>query len=312
MRFNRRRVAERDYRGCSRMLSPMTTTRVRRFVECAALATFLLWVVGCKDQGKASEQKATEHVAQLAQLTDRDVGEVERGLPVGATQLASLFANGADPQKDLSAVRHGLKRIRAEIPDLTVAKSTFFALTDAHGVAIRNDLDVDVMAGMNVVSIFPSLSKALEGGFVTTTGVFPGAPPPSGPDRDWMAAAPVKDPSSRQVVGLLVTGWTFRRFCIHLQESLRHDLQEQLLEAKDNGKLPILYVAVFDPTGLYTAPLTPSVNEKALVDIDLLAKTASGPIHGVVNITDRDFGYAALRVPKLGMDTGIAVLRSEI
>ncbi len=296
------------------MLGPLTA-RVRHFVASApTLAVFVAFfpsIVGCRNEAKASEQKATEHTVQLAQLTVRDVGEVERGLPVGAAQLASLFANGADPQKDLPAVRSGLKRIRAEIPDLTVAKSTFFALTDAHGVAIRNDLDVDVMAGQNVVAIFPSLTKALEGSFVTTTGAFPGPPPPTGPDRDWMAAAPVKDKAG-QVVGLLLTGWTFRRFCHHLQEALRHDLQEQLLQAKDNGKLPILYVAIFDATGIYTAPLTPSVNEQALIDLDLLHKTASGPIHGILNITERDFGYAAERVPKLGNDTGIAVLRSEI
>jgi hypothetical protein len=288
-----------------------------RFVSFSSLASLAVLVgslpafVGCKNEAKTSEQKATEHATQLAALSERDVGEVERGLPVGAAQLASLFANGADPQKDLSAVRSGLKRIRAEIPDLTVAKSTFFALTDAHGVAIRNDLDVDVMAGQNVAAIFPALAKALQGSFVTTSGAFPGPPPPSGPDRDWMAAAPVKD-KAEQVVGLLLTGWTFRRFCIHLQESLRHDLQEQLLQAKDNGKLPILYVAIFDSTGLYTAPLTPSANEQALVELDLLHKTASGPIHGILTITDRDFGYAAVRVAKLGGDTGIAVLRSEI
>jgi hypothetical protein len=291
------------------------TVLVRRFVASAPLLGALLGllpsIAACKNEAKASEQKATENAGQLAQLADRDVGEVERGLPVGAAQLASLFANGADPERDLSAVRSSLKRIRAEIPDLTVAKSTFFALTDAHGVAIRNDLEVDVMAGQNVATVFPSLAKALEGSFVTTTGLFPGPPPPSGPDRDWMAAAPVKDKAGR-VVGLLLTGWTFRRFCHHLQESLRHDLQEQLFQAKDNGKLPILYVAVFDPTGVYTAPLTPSVNEQALVELDLLHKTASGPIHGILNITDRDFGYAAVRVPKLGPDTGLAVLRSEI
>jgi hypothetical protein len=69
---------------------------------------------------------------------------------------------------------------------------------------------------------------------------------------------------------------------------------------------------VFDATGIYSAPLTPQVNEKALSDLDLVAKTTAGPTHGVLNITDRDFGYAAARVPKLGPDTGIAVLRSEI
>jgi len=276
-----------------------------------AFVVLSLEMQGCKDAAKLSEQKATEHVTELAGLAEKDVGEVERGLPAGAAQMASLFANGGEPPKDLQAVRSGLRRIRAEIPDLTVAKSTFFALTDAQGVALRNDLEQDVMAGLNVVSIFPGLHKALDGSFVTTTGVFPSTTPPSPADRDWMAAAPVKG-NHGQVVGILLTGWTFRRFAIHLQESLRHDLQEALFKAKDTGKLPILYVMVFDGTGMYSPPLTPPVNEKALSDLDLPAKTANGLTHGVVNITDRDFGYAALRVPKLGTDMGIAVLRSEI
>jgi hypothetical protein len=303
------------------MMGPLT--RIGHFVATFAhdrlfgwAATFVLaWLclasAACQNQAKVSEQRATEHAIDLAKLTDRDVGEIERGLPLGAEQMASLFANGADPQKDLPAVRASLKRIRAEIPDLTVAKSTFFALTDRHGVAMRNDLDVDVMAGQNVASIFPALSKAIEGSYVSTTGLFPGPVPPTGPDRDWMAAAPIKDKGG-QVVGLLLTGWTFRRFCLHLQESLRHDLQQQLYQAKDTGKLPILYVAIFDPTGVYAAPLTPPVNQKALADIDLVGRTASGPIHGIVSITERDFGYAAVRAPTLGASVGIAVLRSEI
>ena len=265
----------------------------------------------CKDASRASEQKASEHATLLAQLVDNDVGEVERGLPAGAAQMASLFANGADPQKDLAAVRSGLRHIRAEILDLTKAKSTFFALTDAQGVAIRNDLEQDVMAGQNVVTIFPGLKKALDGSFATTTGLFPTAAPITPPDRDWMAASPVKGAGDK-VVGLLLTGWTFRRFANHLQESMRHDLQEQRLKAKDTGKLPILYVAVFDSTGVYSAPLTPPVNDKALADLDLIGKTAAGPVHGVVSITERDFGYAAVRVPKLAADVGVAILRSEI
>jgi hypothetical protein len=204
-----------------------------------------------------------------------------------------------------------LRQIRAEVPDLTVAKSTFFALADAQGVAIRNDLEQDVMAGQNVVTIFPALKKALQGSFATATGLFPTTSPPSPPDRDWMAAAPVKGDQG-QVLGILLTGWTFRRFANHLQESLRHDLQEALLKAKDTGKLPILYVMVFDGSGVYSAPLTPPVNDKALADMNLVDKTAQGAVHGVLNITDRDFGYAAVRVPKLGGDVGIAVLRSEI
>jgi hypothetical protein len=277
----------------------------------ASLLVLSLPFVACKDANKTSEQKATEHVTMLAQLADKDVGEVERGLPAGAAQMAKLFTQGPDAPKDLSLVRAGLRRIRAEVPDLTVAKSTFFALADAQGVAIRNDLEQDAMAGQNLVTIFPPLKKALDGSFATATGVFPSAAPPSPPDRDWIAATPVKG-DGEKVVGLLVTGWTFRRFANHLQESLRHDLAEQLLKNKDTGKLPVLYVMVFDKSGVYAPPMTPPVNEKALSDLDVVGKTAGGPIHGVVSITDRDFGYAAIRVERLGPETGIAVLRSEI
>ena len=112
--------------------------------------------------------------------------------------------------------------------------------------------------------------------------------------------------------GILVTGWTYRRFALHLQETLRHDLAGEQLEAGDTGKLPIVYVAVFDKTGVYGAPQTPAVNESALANMGLVDKTANGIVSGVVNVTDRDFGWAATRTPKLGPDLGIAVLRSEI
>lgn len=276
-----------------------------------ALAVLSFWVPGCKDKGKASAQDAAKHVSSLAELTEKDVAEVERGLPQGALRLGPLFAQKADARQDLPAVRSRLLRVRREVPDLNVAKSTFFALADDKGVAIRNDLEQDVMAGQNLLSSFPALSRAEEGAFVATTGAFPGPPAPTGPDRDWVAAAPVRREDGT-VAGILVTGWSFRRFAHHLQETLKHDLQEQLLKAKDTGKLPILYVAVFDRSGVYSAPQTPTVNDKALLDANLIDRSAGGPVTGVLTITDRDFGYAAQRTPKLGVDVGIVVLRSEI
>ena len=67
-----------------------------------------------------------------------------------------------------------------------------------------------------------------------------------------------------------------------------------------------------DRAGVYGAPQTPAVNEKALSDANLVDKTASGPTEGVLTITERDFGYGAIRTPKLGAEVGIVVLRSEI
>ena len=115
-----------------------------------------------------------------------------------------------------------------------------------------------------------------------------------------------------KLLGMLVTGWTYRRFAYHLQESMRRDISEALMKGGDKGKLPVLYTFVFDASGVYGARGTPDVNEKAMRELDVLGKTASGPQGGVITITDRQYGWAAARTPKLGPDIGIAVLRSEI
>jgi hypothetical protein len=276
-----------------------------------ALALVSLAASACTDKAKVSEKAAHANLEALVAITNADVAQVETGLPQGAQKLASLWASGADPRQDLRAVRSALVKMRREVPDLTVAKSTFFAVTDDHGVAIRNDLEEDVMAGQDLLKIFPALAKALAppGSYVTTTGVFPPSTPQPAPDtnQDWIAAAPIKKPDGT-VGGLLVTGWTLRRYAYHLEEQLRHDLEA----AQQNARLPILYVFVFDASGVYGASRTPKVNEKAIADVGPVNATAGGVAEGTLSITDRDFGWVAGRVPKLGPTAGIAVLRSEL
>jgi hypothetical protein len=196
------------------------------------------------------------------------------------------------------------------VQDLDVAKSTFFALADTNGVAIRNDLEEDVMAGQNLFAIFPALAKAKDG-YVATVGVFPNASNKNGPDRDWIAGMPVKRDDG-QTGAEFVTGWTYRFFARHLQESLKDKLVEQARKTGDEGKMPVFYVALFDKTGVYSAPLTPAVDEKALTEQGLVDKTAGGPAEGTLSLTDRAFGWAAMRTPKLAPDTGVVVLRSEL
>lgn len=270
----------------------------------------LLTLSACKDQAKESAARAAQNVADLATLVDKDVGEIERGLPEGAKKLAPLVAAGADPRQDVAGVRKSLQRVRRDVMDLNIAKSTFFALADANGVAIRNDLEEDVMAGQNLFTVFPALAKAKDG-YVTTVGAFPNASTKNGPDEDWIAGVPVvKDGGGAGAV--FVTGWTYRYFARHLQESLKDKLTDEAKKSGDEGKIPVFYVAVFDKTGVYPAPLTPQVDEKALAEQALVDKTAGGPAQGTVTITDRGFGWAAVRTPKLAADTGIVVLRSEL
>lgn len=272
---------------------------------------------GCKDKGKVSAEEARGNVKLLVELAEKDVGEVDRGLPEGAKKMAAHLAKETDakqPDQKQNApqIRSALLKMRQQVPDLGVAKSTFFAFTDDKGVAVRNDLEQDTMAGKDLVAAYPDLKKVLAGEpYVTTQGQFPGVPNPQGPDKEWVAGVPVKRDDGT-LLGMLVTGWTYRRFANHLQESLKRDLQDKLMRDGDKGKLPVMYVFLFDKDGVYGARGTPPTNEKALAELGLTAKTASGPVDAPLVISERPFGYAAARVPKLGPDVGIVVLRSEI
>ncbi len=293
-------------------------THIRHIVRPAARLASLAGAMAvsaaalgaCKDQAKESAVQAARNAGTLVALVDKDVAEVERGMPEGAKRLSSLVAAGADPKQDVAAVRKALLRVRRDVVDLGIAKSTFFALADTSGVAIRNDLEEDVMAGQNLFSIFPSLARSTTN-FVTTTGSFPNAPGKSGPDKDWVAGIPVKT-GDGATGAVFVTGWTYRYFARHLQESLKDRLVDEAKAAGNEGKLPVFYVAVFDKSGVYPAPMTPQVDEQALAGLDLLANTAGGPTQGTLSLTDRAFGWAAARTPKLAADTGVAVLRSEL
>ncbi|MDB4938832.1 MAG: hypothetical protein JWP87_5804 [Labilithrix sp.] len=272
---------------------------------------------GCKDKGKVSAEEARANVRMLVELAEKDVAEIDRGLPEGAKKMAAHLAKEGDAKQpdaksNAPQVRSALLKMRQQVPDLGVAKSTFFAFTDDKGIAVRNDLEQDTMAGKDLVAAYPDLKKALAGeAYVTTQGQFPGVPNPQGPDKEWVAGVPVKRDDG-SLIGLLVTGWTYRRFAYHLQEALKRDLQDRLMRENDKGKLPVLYVLLFDKDGVYGARGTPAPDEKALAELGLTAKTAGGPVDAPLLIADRPFGYAAARVPKLGPDVGIVVLRSEI
>jgi hypothetical protein len=277
------------------------------------LSSFALLGSACKDKGNLSAEEARGNVKLLVELADKDVAEIERGLPEGAKRMsAQLAKETGDAKQNAPQVRAALLKMRQQVPDLGVAKSTFFAFTDEKGVAIRNDLEQDTMAGKDIVGAYPALKKALEGeAYVSTQGQFPGVPNPQGPDKEWVAAVPVKK-EDQTILGLLVTGWTYRRFAYHLQEALKRELQDRLMREGEKGKLPVLYVFLYDKDTVYGARGTPPADEKALAELNLTAKTEAGPAAAPITIADRAFGWAAQRVKKLGPDVGIVVLRSEI
>ena len=62
----------------------------------------------------------------------------------------------------------------------------------------------------------------------------------------------------------------------------------------------------------YGAPVSPEVNAKAILAEKPLEHAQGDAVFAkTVDITGRDFGLAVKRVPALGKDVAIAVLRSE-
>lgn len=305
------------------MMSVFASSGASRLAATLGLVLSEVLLSGCsKDRGAKSAEDAKADVAKLVEMTDKDVAEVERGLPEGAKKLSAIFdkelGKEGDPSKNVPAVRSALLKMRQQVPDLGIAKSTFFAFADANGIAIRNDFEQDTMAGKDLVTGWPGLKPVLEGkDFVATTGSLKGGVPnPRGADKEWVAAVPVKKADGAKS-GILVTGWTYRRFAYHLQVTAQRDVQDALMRTGDKGKMPILYVCLFDKEGIYCAgapgaPPVPEVNEKALATAGVYEKTANGTVGEALKITDRDFGWAAARTPKLGADIGVAVLRSDI
>jgi hypothetical protein len=267
----------------------------------------------CTDAAKVSEQKAVAQAERLAKLADDDVEELRRGLPLGAKGLGLAWDAQKSPLDDPSLARRALDRVRDENRDLAVAKSTFFAMTDDKGDVLRSDQEPDVMAGRSLVLSYPAMSKVLAGEALEMRGSMPeAAGARTGGDEQWVAAAPVRD-AHGAVRGIYASGWSMRRFAYHLEETVKHEMTAEALRAGDKHvKLPLIYVFVLAGAKVYGAPVTPLVNAETLEKLDLAAKMTEGNVfHQTLEITGRGFGLAAKRAPKMGVDIGVAVLRSE-
>jgi len=127
-------------------------------------------------------------------------------------------------------------------------------------------------------------------------------------DGQWTAAAPVL--KGDQVVGVYATGWSWSAYAYRLENHLRSRVRSEAIA--DSTKEPLVYVYVIVDKQAYGAPISPDVNAKAVKDSGLMSR-ASGEsvVDAAQEIEGRDFGIALRRVPALGSDVAIAVVRSE-
>lgn len=262
--------------------------------------------LGCTPETKKSAAAAKTHVLELAKAASEDVRQVRTGLPAGATELVAILPPADKGDVDAPTAREALEKARSKVQDLRVAKSTFFALVAPNGTVIRNDQPQDRMVGKDLFASFPALRQALSGGYVEGRGSMPEAAEVRGkPDAEWVAAVPVGSPPRV----LYATGWSWSGYAYRLENAARSSVRGA---ATDVQKVPLLYAYVLVGSDVYGAPISPDVNAKAIQAQQLLGKLHGvEPVTAELDITGRGFGLAAVRVPDLGADVAIAVLRSE-
>ena len=166
-----------------------------RSVGGSVLGMMLLLALlfGCEDPRIKSAERAKAHVAALSKAATADVADVRSGMPEGAKRLVKIFATEGGLPDDAAALKKALRLTRGRVQDLRVAKSTFFALVNADGVAMRSNQPVDELSGKSVLKGFPELKTALAGRYIETTGSMNALRGVNTkPDGQWMSAHPVK------------------------------------------------------------------------------------------------------------------------
>jgi hypothetical protein len=287
---------------------------------------------GCSREQASTEslRAAAEDVDALEALAERDVVEVERGLPLGAKKLSELLVASHSSlsvdKADAPALRRALLRMRDQVPELTAVKSTFFAIVNQDGVAVGSDIDRSSLLGRNVFDAWNGLKPAKGSvDYVATVGRIdqlpkdgqaPTAPGSGVVDGEWIAAVPVPRLPSGERAWLL-TGWTYRRFAFHLQATLEHDHREKRRLGQSSDKAPVIYVCLFDARDVYCAKMpgsqpVPEANERALASLGLHARTAGGDGRASGSLPGEGirFAWAARRVLTLDPNVGVAVLRA--
>jgi len=267
---------------------------------------------GCRDSSKEQEESAASVLAKIVPLAKEDVAQVKRGLPESAKKLGEVL--DTDPGTNLVGLQKSISGARAAVKDLDISKITFLSFADTTGIVLRSEADPDYLASKSILVSFPALKKALEpsSGLVEVWGEMPeirGVR--TGPETNWVIAHPVKDKAG-VVKGLFVTGWSYRRLALHLEDAAKRELMEAA-EREKKKRVPIVYVYIVKDGKAYGSPTTPEPNVKAVEGLDLATKAPQAGVFRVTTeIAGRSFSIGAERVPELGETALLTALVSEI
>lgn len=285
------------------MISPRT--RRRTFLLVLALLC-----VGCRDKLKEVEAKALPAVDALLPLVERDTQQIRTGLPKGAELLAKRL--DTDPGNDREGLRRALEKTRAGVPELAVAKGTFFVFVSPKGVVLRGESDPDLAADQSLVEAIPGAKAILkkDAGLTETWGYMEGLRGVNkGGDLQWVVGHPVV--ADDELRGAFVTGWSLRAYAKVLEIALQGHLAK--VQEDPDKPPPLFYAFIIKGDKAFGAPVTPEENMKAIGEMGIVeAVKGGGTFQKTVEIDGRNFVIAAKAAPALGEDVAIAVLLSPV
>lgn len=288
----------------------------RRWLGVVALAGLGLAGLGCEDTAKRSEEAGREALPVLEQLIERDIAQVQKGLPKGVEILAKRL--GEDPAVDRLQVQQSIKAARENVEELNFAKGTFFAFAAPSGVVLRSEADPDRLVDQNLFDAFPGLKKVVEpnAGVVEVWGELEGMRGVrNGPDLAWVAAHAVAgvpgSATEKQPRGVFLTGWSFRAYAGYLQAAARQHFETKARDA-GGGKTPLVYVFITRGDQAYGDAVSPDVTAEQVAKLGLYEKAGEGVHATQITVEKTPFAVVAKRAPKLGPEVAIAVLAAML
>jgi hypothetical protein len=265
---------------------------------------------GCRDKEAEIKGKLIPAIDAVLPLTERDTKQVRDGLPKGAALMTKHLDE--DPASDLEGVKRAIDNARGGVDELEVAKSTFFVFVAPDGVVLRGQTEPDLPAGKSLTKAVPDAKKFLAkgAGLVEVWGYMEGLRGVNkGGDKQWIVGHPVTSKEG-DLLGAFVTGWSLRKYAEYLENHVKIHLTKT---AEDPKKpIPLTYLFVVKGSEAFGGPMTPADNAKAVGELGVIDKVASGTYESTLELDGRRFLVAAKKAPALGDDVALVLLMSPV
>lgn len=288
------------------MIRPKGTLAIdrRSFLISTFGASAALMLSGCEDSMKLAQGKSAIALESALKMFERDAEQLRKGMPDGAKELGVRMPS--DPFGSRLELQTAIHMSRESVNQLSYAKSTFFAFVAPDGKVLRSEIDPDRLVEQDLLSVYPSLKKALEpnSGLVEAYGEMDALRAVrEGNDTAWVLAHRVESKDGK-AVGLFVSGWSMRYYAGIVQDALRIEMNEKT--ANESKKVE-LYFFILKGSGAFGHSEGPDVHAQELLKLDIVGKKASN-YRGGFELDDKKWGVAATMTPVFGEDAAAAVV----